>query len=195
MDIDKKSLTHLQFDALMQRHEPQLRHLLRTQMRQSSCNFDEMLQETRLKLWQVFQREKNLELPSSYLRKVVISVIVDALRQSQARKEEPIAVLDAVSTPQLTLSPELAPDMLTENAQRQLRLQRALAELPDRRKAPTALLLRGFNCQEIAQLLKLSEATARNLAYRGIEDLKQRISPELSSAATPSYQRAEQDDE
>ena len=51
-------------------------------------------------------------------------------------------------------------------------LRDALARIPVRRRRPTTLLLQGFSAAEIARLLDTTEAPARSIAYRDVDDLK-----------------------
>ena len=68
-------------------------------------------------------------------------------------------------------SPERAAD-------RRRLLELVLAQLqdlpPDRRRA-VALHLQGFTTQEIADLLTWTEPRARNLVYRGLDELRRRL--------------------
>ena len=43
----------------------------------------------------------------------------------------------------------------------------------ERRRRPVQLHLQGFGFAEVAKLLQLSDATARNLIYRGMDDLRE----------------------
>ena len=169
-----------QFAQLMARHEPELRRMILRKARDSSLSVDELLQDVRLKLWQMLQSENNPALDSSYLRKMVVSVVIDTLRRVQARQE--VALADLPEGGELTVAAAQLPDRVQETRERERVLHQAISELPERRQAPTRMLLMGFNTKEIANMLKMTEATVRNLAYRGAEDLRVRVSAMLRPA-------------
>ena len=162
------SLTREQFDQVMAAHEPRLRGCVLAQVGAGQgLDVDELVQEVRIRLWRVLSSEKTVEHLASYLRKTVASVVIDALRRHTARREDSLD-LQVVETAETTLEPELQAD----REQRVKRVHAAIAALPERRRVPAQLLLHGFNPQEIAQMTGLTEATARNLAYRGVEEIR-----------------------
>ena len=98
-------------------------------------------------------------------------MFIAALRRRAARPADSAA-------PELEHSPAPtaeAPEQAAAQAERAQRLRQALAAIPERRRQPTLLLLQGFSTLEISRLMQITEATARNLAYRGVEDLKIRL--------------------
>ncbi len=149
--------------------EPRLRALFqRHAAREPGLDVDELVQEARIRLWKALDGEKNIDSLASYLQKIVTSVFIDALRRRAARPEDS-------AEPELEQSPaptSEAPEHAAAQAERAQRLRQALAALHERRRQPTLLLLQGFSTVEISRLMQITEATARNLAYRGVEDLK-----------------------
>jgi DNA-directed RNA polymerase specialized sigma24 family protein len=55
-------------------------------------------------------------------------------------------------------------------------LGNSMARLPENRRRAVVLHLRGYRTEEIAQRAGWSNAKARNLVYRGLSDLRQRLS-------------------
>ncbi len=160
-------LTREQFNQVMAAHEPRLRVSVLAQVGAGQgLDVDELVQEVRIRLWRVLSSEKIVEHLASYLRKTVVSVVIDALRRHTARREDSLD--QQVEPPETTLEPELQAD----RDQRVKRVHAAIAALPERRRLPAQLLLHGFNPQEIAQMTGLTTATARNLAYRGVEEIR-----------------------
>jgi len=51
---------------------------------------DDVEQEVRIRLWNALQRDPNALLPASYIQRTVLSVLVDAVRRSEARPSEPL---------------------------------------------------------------------------------------------------------
>jgi DNA-directed RNA polymerase specialized sigma24 family protein len=70
---------------------------------------------------------------------------------------------------------------VSEQAQDVAQVLATLGTLDERRRTATGLLLQGFVCDEIAARLGISEAAARNLAYRGLDDLRQRLQPQFAA--------------
>ncbi len=161
-------LSREQFDLVMAQHEPRLRAQVLAQVgADQGLDVDEVTQEVRIRLWRVLSSERNVEHLASYLRRTVVSVVIDALRRQQARREDTLDDLDT------TVGGDLAaPDRVADHAQRLGLAQAAISALPARRRFPAQLLLQGFTTQEIGIMLGMSEATARNLAYRGVEEIR-----------------------
>ncbi len=162
-------LTRQQFDETLAAHEPRLRaHVLGQLRADQGLDPDELIQEVRIRLWRVLSSERTVEHLASYLRKTVMSVVVDALRRQQARRED-APVADDIDTADNAV---VAPERVADRAQRVQRAQQAITALPERRRVPAQLLLQGFTTQEIATMLGMTEATARNLAYRGVDEVR-----------------------
>ncbi len=163
------ALTREQFDQIMATHEPRLRAHVLVQVRaEQGLDVDDVIQEVRIRLWRVLSSEKIVEHLASYLRRTVVSVVIDALRRRQARREETFDVQDV----EVVDDSVVAPDRIADRAHRVQLAQAAVATLPERRRVPAQLLLQGFTTQEIGTMLGLTEATARNLAYRGVEEIR-----------------------
>lgn len=133
---------------------------------------DEVEQDVRLRLWQALSRERNIEQPASYVYRTTMSVIVDQLRRRRARPD-----LDPACAP--SEDGHAATTQGPEDAARNESLGRALvsavAALPERRRRPVQLYLQGCGTQEVGRLLGMSEATARNLVYRGLDELREAL--------------------
>lgn len=137
---------------------------------------DEVEQEIRIRLWKTLQRERNIDHPASYLHKTALSVIVDLVRRRSARPD--LSMADALDTTleSDTVSPEAgAPEQVAERHAFAQAVMQAVASLPERRRRPVQLHLQGFGTAQIGVLLQMSEPTARNLVYRGLEELRERL--------------------
>lgn len=140
---------------------------------------DDIEQEARLRLWRALEREKETADVASYLYRIAASATIDAIRRVKARREETAGLLDgpddaaapAIDVPRAADTPE-------ERARRrELRqaIGRALGTLAEDRRRAVALHLRGFSTREIGTLLGWTEPRARNLAYRGLADLREAL--------------------
>jgi len=135
---------------------------------------DEVEQDVRVRVWQALTREKTIEQPASYLYQTAMSVIVDHIRRRQARPDRAAnddTGLDAVAG-------SADPQRAAASEQFGQALRRAIDSLPERRRRPVQLHLQGFGTADIGRLLQMSEATARNLVYRGLDELRERLETE-----------------
>jgi RNA polymerase sigma-70 factor (ECF subfamily) len=135
---------------------------------------DEVEQEVRVRLWQALKGENVIAHPASYLYRTTMSVIVDLLRRRSARPD-----LDSgAAMAALELEPGDAgaePSLRVGGQELARALAGVLAALPERRRLPVQLHLQGFGFAEVARLLEVSDATARNLIYRGMEEVRERL--------------------
>lgn len=147
--------------AQLRRLAPQLR----------AADVDDLVQEVRIRLWQVLKAERKIDQPASYLKKVVLTATIDALRRDQSRGGQQVhlswddVLLDSVPTDD--------PDVTERAAARQA--VEALESRLDHFDADAARALRlyalGYTTLEIGQTLGWTEAKARNLVYRTLKTL------------------------
>jgi RNA polymerase sigma-70 factor (ECF subfamily) len=137
---------------------------------------DDVEQEARIRLWKALEREKTIDLPASYLYRVAVSAAIDAIRRARARREDRSDDPGPLGEPEVSLAdPAPSPERRAEAHEIATAVARASAVLsPDRRTA-VLLLLQGLNSREIARLSGWSEGRARNLAYRGLADLRRAL--------------------
>lgn len=135
----------------------------------SAADLDDLEQEVRIRLWQTLKRERVLDQPASLIRRLVLSVAVDASRRVQARGGKHAHVgLEAQEELPGTAD-------LVDMADFQARVEQVEAVLrgfdPDRARV-IRLYLAGFTTEEIGRLMAYTEAKARNMLYRGLDALK-----------------------
>lgn len=167
-------------------HEAALRRLLirfgarvRAQIAQQQLDRrgidpEEIEQEVRIRLWRTLERDPNAELPASYIQRVVLSVLVDALRRAEVRAAEPLPEQEEASAEALT-STQPAPQRNAIAAEAAGLVLAAIEAIPARRRRPLELYLQGFTVPEVAQLCELTFDAARKLVYRGLDAVKQRL--------------------
>lgn len=135
---------------------------------------DEVEQEARIRLWRAVRDERDIKEPASYLYRIAAAAAIDAVRRVRARRESQVDEADenvfgSGTVRAFTRSPE----QLVGDRQLASQVRAALARLPENRRRAVALHLRGFTTAEIGRLLGWSEPKARNLAYRGLQDLRE----------------------
>lgn len=133
---------------------------------------DEVLQDVRIRLWHAGAAAGKLEtLTASYVYHAAASAALDLLRRRRARREEltdellpdgPVAAATSTSADRALVSQETV-----------AAVGAALQKLAPSRRAVVRMYLLGYKREEIADLMRWSEAKTRNLLYRGLDDLRQ----------------------
>ena len=168
----------LDFDALWRKLAPQVRAgVLRYRWTDAALGPDDLVQEVRIRVWEVLSRDTKSRLGTSYYIRVVNSAIVDCLRKHRGTLAHGIRDLGEPECDPLeqieagTPSPHEVMQSETDGR----RLQAALDALPADRKRAVALFLQGFTVAEIAELLNCDIDRAQNRTYRGVRAVKQRM--------------------
>lgn len=140
----------------------------------SGADLDEVMQDVRIRLWRAAETAGKLEtLKSSYVYRTAASAALDLLRRRRARREQPI---DDLQPDDLTGSvPVPTPDRALIADETAAAVGAALEELVPNRRVVVRMHLAGYDREEIANLLRWSEAKTRNLLYRGLDDLRHRL--------------------
>ena len=139
----------------------------------STHNAEEIVQNVFLKL---FSSWNNLAPPrniSSWIYRIVSNASIDLLRSQQARskKEQTMdcGAVDSILSPRA----ELEPSQVLEQKEFQQKLQEVLDELSPQQR--TALILfdhEGLKGKEIAEILKVKEATIRRYIFEARSKVK-----------------------
>jgi len=136
-------------------------------------------QEARLRLWRALAAEREIQHPASYVYRVAVSTTVDAMRRARSRREEslPDETGDDPKTGAMTpvADPGESPDLRTERRRMLARIRQEVERLTEDGRRSVRLHLQGFTTREVGDLLGFSEAKARNLVYRGLEQIRQRL--------------------
>jgi RNA polymerase sigma-70 factor (ECF subfamily) len=138
-------------------------------------DLDEVMQDVRIRIWRAGGGLPKLEaLTSSYIYRTAASAAVDMLRRRRARREQTVGDRTG-SMLQLESQPTASADARLMSAETLAAIQRAIEDIPVNRRAVVRMYLKGYDRYEIAALLQWSEAKTRNLLYRGLEDLRERL--------------------
>jgi RNA polymerase sigma-70 factor (ECF subfamily) len=131
-------------------------------------------QEVRIRLWKALERDRNAAFHTSYIQRVVLSTVIDAIRAANSRPAEPLP--EAFEQADLAfVEPSAGPERRAGGAADFDRVVACLAELPERRRKAVALHLQGFSLREIGEFSGTSEEAARKLLDRGMETLRERL--------------------
>lgn len=167
----------LSFDELWHRIAPHVRAaVMRHRSRDAALAADDLVQEVRIRVWQVYRRDRNARFRASYYYTVVNSAIVDCLRRNRgtlahAVRDEPEPGVDDDPVERID-HPDPGPDQRFDDELRARRLQAAIDALPADRARAMSLFLQGFTVPEIAELMNCDRNRAHNLTYRGMRALK-----------------------
>jgi len=171
-------------DALLKEHASAIRAAAaRVCPRGLGVGVDELEQEIRLRLWRTLESEREITDPPSYIYRIAVTAAIDAVRRVKARREQPLPEkrsLDDSGPDERVLAGRAAssPESIAEGRQVARKVGAALGRIPESRRKPVRLHLQGFTSEEIGLLLDFTEAKARNLVYRGLEDLRRELRAE-----------------
>ena len=94
------------------------------------------------------------------------------MRRRRAQRVDQTIPLDE---PEASISSRRSPHDDLAYAELSQQVARAIDQIPASRRAVVRMHLAGHPREEIAQLLGWSEAKTRNLLYRGMDDLRERL--------------------
>lgn len=184
-DRSPASEAQLKFDALVEEYGRFLRNTIaQTCPRDLGLEINDIEQQARLKLWRAIENERELTDPASYIYRIAVTTTIDAVRRVMARREDqlsqgaPDGDANEAEINRIEADPDLSPYRVTQRRQLVYKVESALARLQENRRIAVELYLEGMTSQEIADLNDWSEAKARNLTYRGLEDLRRHLKAE-----------------
>jgi RNA polymerase sigma factor (sigma-70 family) len=138
---------------------------------------DELLQEVRIRLWHAHAghqgaSENLAAIPASYLQRTALSAAIDLLRRGRARRADRMVPVDDEPA---GMSQSPAADQALAESETAEQVERAIQSIHASRRAVVRMHLMGHSREEIAQLLGWTEAKTRNLLYRGLADVRERL--------------------
>lgn len=144
--------------------------------RLSESDVDEVMQEVRIRLWRAHQKDEGASeqiarAPAAYVYRTAMSAALDLLRRRRARRADQMVALDEDVGP-ATLA---GPDAHAEASELAAQVARAIDGIAASRRPVVRMYLAGYPREEIAALMGWSEAKTRNLLYRGLADLRERL--------------------
>jgi RNA polymerase sigma factor (sigma-70 family) len=133
---------------------------------------EDVFQEVRIRLWKALCNENIIHKPSSYIKKVVTTVVIDQLRKY--KREE--GILSIEKTKQISESnSNYLSRLRIDDRDSQIVLDNALDNLKISRRTVVKLYLLNMRVPEIASTFNWSLNKTRNLLYRGLSDLKKAL--------------------
>jgi RNA polymerase sigma-70 factor (ECF subfamily) len=172
------------FNGILEKYDRFLRNtIVRMCPKGLGLQFNDIQQEARLQLWRAIESEREISHPGSYIYRIAISVTLKAIQRAKARREEQLRLAEETDEPggaldSLATDPNRSPEALAEQSELIAKIEQALARLPENRRLAVGLYLKGMSTEEISDLMGWSEPKARNLAYRGLKDLRDQLRAE-----------------
>ena len=137
------------------------------------ADLDEVLQDVRIRLWHAGEGGKALEdLGSSYLYHLASTAALDLLRRRRARRADDTE--DIRERTDLTTN-NASPHDAMEARELASQIEAAVETLPIDRRVAVRMHLSGYDRDDISRMLGWTEARTRNLLYRGLDDLRRRL--------------------
>ena len=174
---DAEQHLSLALEAAVSRFGTMVRQVGR-RYRLDESGLDEVMQEVRIRLWRARETSEQVgETNTSYVYRTASSAALDVLRRRRARQADRHDAIDEGSVVVLT-SPGPDPHVALEGSELAERVARAIDDIPASRRPPVRMHLAGYPREEIASLMGWTEAKTRNLLYRGLADLRERLTAE-----------------
>jgi RNA polymerase sigma-70 factor (ECF subfamily) len=143
----------------------------------SGADVDELLQEVRIRLWRAHGElagagEHIASISASYLHRTALSAAIDLLRRRRARGGDRTM---SIEDEQEGLADASGPEEDLSQSELAAQVERAIEAIHPTRRPVVRMHLMGHSREEIARLLGWSEAKTRNLLYRGLADVRERL--------------------
>jgi RNA polymerase sigma-70 factor (ECF subfamily) len=139
----------------------------------SEADLEDVVQDVRIRLWRSCTTSEQIErLGTSYVYRAATTAALDLLRRRRARGGARTEPVDEHS--EQLASAAVASDE-TEMHELEGQVLAALESIPLARRTVVRMYLSGYDREEIGELLGWSEAKTRNLLYRGLADLRERL--------------------
>lgn len=141
--------------------------------RLSDADLDEVMQEVRIRLWRADPKGEHVaSLGASYVYRTAVSAALDILRRRRAYAADRTDSVDDHSERLATAS---IPSADAETRELSERILAAVDALHASRRAVVRMYLSGYEREEIADLMGWTEPKTRNLLYRGLADLRSKL--------------------
>lgn len=160
-------------DELLTRYATMVRHIGRTHGLHDA-DVDDVFQDVRIRLWRARESGENIAaVGTSYVYRTAVSAALDLIRRRRASRGEDLATIENSSD--AALVQPVTPEHAVEEAEVRAEVERAVESLAASRRPVVRMYLAGYSREEIARLLGWTEAKTRNLLYRGLADVRERL--------------------
>lgn len=152
------------FGSLVVRHAGMVRRLTLSVLRHPE-DADDAAQEAFFSAWTALDRFDERQALAPWLARIAVNAARDLHRRRNVRSAAPLEVVQVVSSD--------APDRQAGDAMLRVRLDSALATLPDRQRAALVLFeVEGYAAAEIGAILDIPEGTVRSDVFHARRKLR-----------------------
>lgn len=145
------------------------------QYRLSEADVDELLQDVRIRIWRARSESEQIrDISSSYMYRTAVSAALDLLRRRRSGRSEAVEPEELQRRADATMTSTGPADDLAESELAE-QIAAAVDTIAPSRRPVVRMHLQGYSRDEIAELLGWTEAKTRNLLYRGLADLRERL--------------------
>lgn len=138
------------------------------------ADLDEVLQAVRIRLWRALKDDGKISAVTPfYIRQAARYAALDLIRGRRGGAADPD--LGERPLPGGGLPPVESPAARLERKEIAEQVAQAINSLSPSRQPVVRMYLTGYNSEEIADVFGWTEAKARNLLYRGLTDLRERL--------------------
>lgn len=135
---------------------------------------EDATQETFIRVLRYGSKLASVENPKTWLARIAWRVAVDRSKGNRRKRE--MALDDAENSIQEVASPEIPADRTLEGNQIGAVLERLIAALPEKLRAPLILsAVEEMSPREIAATLDINEAAVRSRVFRARQVLKEKL--------------------
>ena len=138
-------------------------------------DIDDIVQEACTKLLKVIRNNSTIDNMESYVYRIGVTTAIDALRKIKSRKESTIDDVCSTLQGQVDYNAPPRPEDEFETQCSFDNIKRTINQLNENRKASVVLHIQGYSIEEIASKFSWTEAKTRNLIYRGMSELKSKL--------------------
>src|SRR4030042_3281069 len=131
---------------------------------------EDVIQEVKIKIWKKFGHEKDISLCPLYIQRVINSTLVDHIRKARRQEtlilhEKQKLLFEQRGNPKDSLQGKIFWDLVGKAAD----------SLMESRRKVVKLFLMDLTIDEISSSLNWSQDKTRNLLYRGLSDLTEKL--------------------
>lgn len=147
-------------------------NILKYDVSKKGIDPEDIIQDVRIKIWNLLKNEKSIKNYTSYIKKIVDTSVIDHIRKN--RRVENIIFLEK----RIKISEQKTRNLknLSQNHFSGEIIHEKIEHLLETRKKVVKLFFLGLSIKEISICLNWSNHKTRNLLYRGLADLKNLIS-------------------
>jgi RNA polymerase sigma-70 factor (ECF subfamily) len=143
--------------------------------RLDESDVDEVMQEVRIRLWKARETSELIdEVGTSYVYRTASSAALDVIRRRRSRRAEHHQSIDDDAGGEIAAAAP-GPHGDLEETELGAQVAGAIATIPESRRPAVRMYLAGYPREEIAELMGWTEGKTRNLLYRGLADLRARL--------------------